>query len=125
MASRLATIASSSGAASRYQYVEAGSTWPSAAESAGSLASTSSRYQLTTLATANECLLWGIPHNRHSFAVASVVNWYREDVDAKLPALSAALGHVDPASTYWYLEAAPELLAIVAKRLATVLSELP
>lgn len=64
---------------------------------------------------------------RHSFAVASVVNWYREgaDVDAKLPALSAALGHVDPASTYWYLEAAPELLAIVAKRLATVLSELP
>lgn len=64
---------------------------------------------------------------RHSFAVASVLRWYREgaDVDAKLPLLSAVLGHVDPASTYWYLEAAPELLAIVADRLGAVLSELP
>ena len=64
---------------------------------------------------------------RHSFAVESVLRWYREgaDVDAKLPLLSAVLGHVDPASTYWYLEAAPELLAIVAERLGEVLGELP
>lgn len=37
---------------------------------------------------------------RHSFAVASLLHWHREgaDVDAKLPLLSAMLGHVDPAS---------------------------
>jgi len=27
------------------------------------------------------------------------------------------LGHVDPAATYWYLSAAPELLAFAAERL--------
>jgi hypothetical protein len=26
------------------------------------------------------------------------------------------MGHTDPASTYWYLTAAPELLALVARR---------
>lgn len=26
-------------------------------------------------------------------------------------------GHVDPASTYWYLSAAPELLAVAGQRL--------
>lgn len=64
---------------------------------------------------------------RHSFAVGTLLHWYREgaDVDAKLPLLSAMLGHVDPASTYWYLEAAPELLAIIADRLGTVLGDLP
>ena len=34
-----------------------------------------------------------------------------EDVDRRMPLLSTYLGHVDPASTYWYLEAVPELLA--------------
>jgi hypothetical protein len=27
------------------------------------------------------------------------------------------LGHVDPASTYWYLEAVPELLEVISRRL--------
>jgi integrase/recombinase XerD len=27
------------------------------------------------------------------------------------------MGHVDPVSTYWYLEASPELLAIARDRL--------
>jgi hypothetical protein len=31
--------------------------------------------------------------------------------------LSTYLGHVDPVSTYWYLQAAPELLALAADRL--------
>jgi hypothetical protein len=31
--------------------------------------------------------------------------------------LSTYLGHVDPASTYWYLEAVPELLQLVGQRL--------
>ena len=56
---------------------------------------------------------------RHSFAVATLLDWYRTgvDVQARLPVLSTWLGHVDPASTYWYLQAAPELLAQAAARL--------
>jgi integrase len=56
---------------------------------------------------------------RHSFAVATLRDWYRAgaDVAAKLPLLSAYLGHVHPASTYWYLSAAPDLLAAAADRL--------
>jgi integrase/recombinase XerD len=52
-----------------------------------------------------------------------LLDWYREgaDVDARLPLLSAMLGHANPASTYWYLQAAPELLALVAERLQHVL----
>ncbi len=45
------------------------------------------------------------PHAlRHSFAVASLLDWYRAgaDVGARLPALSAYMGHVAPAATYWY-----------------------
>ena len=59
------------------------------------------------------------PHDvRHSFAVATLIRWHRtgQDVQALLPALSAQLGHVDPASTYWYLTAVPELLALASKR---------
>lgn len=57
---------------------------------------------------------------RHSFAVRTLLEWYRagEDVEARLPTLSTYLGHRDPRSTYWYLSAAPELLALAAGRLA-------
>ena len=43
----------------------------------------------------------------------TLLDWYRtgEDIDRRMPLLSTYLGHVDPASTYWYLEAVPELLA--------------
>ncbi|MBM0224898.1 tyrosine-type recombinase/integrase [Micromonospora sp. ATA51] len=56
---------------------------------------------------------------RHSFAVATLLHWYRTGavVQALLPSLSAYLGHVAPESTYWYLQAAPELLALAAARL--------
>jgi len=55
---------------------------------------------------------------RHRFAVVTLLGWYRagEDVAAKLPALSTYLGHREPSSTYWYLSAAPELLALAADR---------
>ncbi len=59
------------------------------------------------------------PHDvRHSFAVATLIRWHRtgQDVQALLPALSAQLGHVDPASTFWYLTAVPELLALASAR---------
>jgi integrase/recombinase XerD len=56
---------------------------------------------------------------RHSFAVGCLLRWYRDgvDVQARLPWLSAYLGHKDPRSTYWYLSAAPELLACAARLL--------
>lgn len=60
------------------------------------------------------------PHDlRHTFAVGTLLRWYRDggDVAARLPLLSTYLGHVAPANTYWYLSAAPELLAEAACRL--------
>jgi integrase len=67
----------------------------------------------------------GAPHRprvhdmRHSFAVHTLVRWYRagEDVGALMPRLSTYLGHRDVCSTFWYLSAAPELLALAAGRL--------
>jgi integrase len=60
------------------------------------------------------------PHDvRHTFAVRTLIGWYRTgaDIDAQMPRLSTFLGHVDPASTYWYLQASPELLALARERL--------
>ncbi|MFI7128052.1 tyrosine-type recombinase/integrase [Nonomuraea sp. NPDC050153] len=60
------------------------------------------------------------PHDlRHAFAVATLLDWCRDggDVAARMPLLSAYLGHTEPANTYWYLQAAPELLAEAARRL--------
>jgi integrase len=56
---------------------------------------------------------------RHTFAVRTLLEWYRtgENVEARVPWLSTYLGHRDPRSTYWYLSAAPELLALAAGRL--------
>lgn len=56
---------------------------------------------------------------RHAFAVRTVLDWYAagDDVDRKMPLLSTFLGHADPASTYWYLQAVPELLAVISSRL--------
>jgi integrase/recombinase XerD len=56
---------------------------------------------------------------RHTLAVTSLLGWYRDSVDvrARLPLLSTWLGHADPRHTYWYLSAAPELLALAAERL--------
>ena len=56
---------------------------------------------------------------RHSFAVNVLLDGYHSgaDVQARLPLLSTYLGHVHPANTYWYLSAAPELLALAGSRL--------
>jgi integrase len=62
---------------------------------------------------------------RHTFAVTTLLGWYRggEDVQAKIPSLSTYLGHREPSSTYWYLSAAPELLALAAARQDTAWSK--
>jgi integrase len=56
---------------------------------------------------------------RHSFAVSTLLDWYRHghDVPALLPRLSTYLGHADPKHTFWYMSAAPELLALAGQRL--------
>jgi integrase/recombinase XerD len=48
-----------------------------------------------------------------------LLDWHRagENVDARMPLLSTFLGHVQPSDTYWYLQAAPELLALISHRL--------
>ena len=58
---------------------------------------------------------------RHTFAVTTMLGWYRDgaDIMAQLPLLSTFMGHLSPASTYWYLSASPELLAAAAARLET------
>ncbi len=64
---------------------------------------------------------------RHSFAVRTLLGWYRDggDVAARMPLLSTYLGHVDPAASYWYLSAAPELLALAAERLEQATGDRP
>jgi integrase len=60
------------------------------------------------------------PHDlRHTFAVSTLIGWYRDgrEVEPRMPRLSTFLGHIHPKHTYWYLEAAPELLALAAARL--------
>ena len=59
---------------------------------------------------------------RHSFTVATLIDFYRDggDVAPRLPILSTWLGHVDPKSTYWYLQQVPELLTLAADRLESV-----
>ena len=56
---------------------------------------------------------------RHSFAVRTLLGWYRAglDVEVRLPRLSTYLGHREPRFTYRYLSAVPELLGHAAARL--------
>ena len=55
--------------------------------------------------------------------LASMLDAYRDDIgdgehiQARIALLCTYLGHVNPGSTYWYLQAAPELLALAADRL--------
>ena len=55
---------------------------------------------------------------RHSFAVGTLLRWYREGSDpaAKLVHLSTFLGHVNPASTATYLTITGELLQSAGER---------
>ncbi len=51
--------------------------------------------------------------------MTTVLRWYRDgqDVERRLPVLSAYLGHVEVRDTYWYLSACPQLLAAAKDRL--------
>jgi integrase/recombinase XerD len=56
---------------------------------------------------------------RHAFAVQRLSRWYGQGVDlhARLPWLSAYMGHVDIIGTETYLNTTPELLDLAGKRL--------
>lgn len=58
---------------------------------------------------------------RHTFAVRTMINWYRtgKDPAREMIRLTTYLGHTDPNNTFWYLEAVPELLDLAMAR-ATV-----
>lgn len=55
---------------------------------------------------------------RHTFATTALLQACREntDVDARITVLATYLGHVRPASTYWYFTAVPELLTLTSER---------
>ena len=55
---------------------------------------------------------------RHSFAVRRLTLWHEQgaDVDQRMLALSTYMGHIEISSTYWYLSAVPELMALAGAR---------
>jgi integrase/recombinase XerD len=55
---------------------------------------------------------------RHTFAVQTMINWYRtgKDPAREMIRLTTYLGHTDPDNTFWYLEAVPELLDLAMAR---------
>jgi integrase/recombinase XerD len=55
---------------------------------------------------------------RHTFAVHTIMDWYRRglDPDREMLKLSTYLGHSKPELTYWYIEAIPELLQLACER---------
>jgi integrase/recombinase XerD len=59
---------------------------------------------------------------RHSFAVQTLLDWYRSgmDVERHMPKLATYLGHRHVNDTYWYISAVPELLNLATERLDTL-----
>ena len=57
---------------------------------------------------------------RHTYAVHRLTQWYKQDIDihARLPWLSAYMGHDNVLGTEVYLHATPELLKIASDRFA-------
>jgi integrase len=62
---------------------------------------------------------------RHTFAVRTLVNWYRtgRDPAREMIKLTTYLGHASPEHTYWYIEAVPELLELASRRAEKSLAE--
>jgi len=64
------------------------------------------------------CFLCRHRHKAHGFAVNTIIDGYKAgEPGIRMAILSTYLGHVDPANTYWYLSAAPELLGLAGDRL--------
>lgn len=61
---------------------------------------------------------------RHSFAVRTMLTWYRSGTDPgqEMIKLTTYLGHANPSNTYWYIEAVPELLELASRRVAATVA---
>lgn len=77
------------------------------------------RQLTTTIGLRTETVKPRIHDLRHSFAVRTLTEWHRAGIDVagRMAVLSDYLGHVNPAGTYWYLSASPELMELAAQRL--------
>ena len=55
---------------------------------------------------------------RHTFVCRRLMLWLEHgvDIDNAILALSTYVGHAEPKSTYWYMEAVPELMALTSLR---------
>jgi integrase len=55
---------------------------------------------------------------RHTFVCRRLMLWIEHgvDIDNAILALSTYVGHSEPKSTYWYMEAVPELMALTSLR---------
>ncbi len=89
------------------------SLWPKIAASVNGSAPASA------IRVAAVCRLFRMRNSSHRFAAKTLLHWYRadEDPERRLPILSAYLGHVHVADTYWYLSAWPELMREAMRRL--------
>ena len=55
---------------------------------------------------------------RHTFVCRRLMLWLEQgvNIDNAIMAWSTYVGHVEPKSTYWYMEAVPELMALTSAR---------
>ena len=62
---------------------------------------------------------------RHTFVVRRIAQWQTQgvDVDQAMLSLSTYVGHAEVGNTYWYLSAAPELMAVAAGRFASFVAQ--
>lgn len=62
---------------------------------------------------------------RHTFAVRTMINWYRSGKDParEMIRLTTWLGHIRPENTFWYIEAVPELLELAMARATNLTGE--
>ena len=62
---------------------------------------------------------------RHTFVVRRVMLWHEQgiNVDQAMLSLSTYVGHAEVGNTYWYLSAAPELMAVAADRFASFIAQ--
>ena len=78
------------------------------------------RYHVSSRRQINVCrrLSKRLDNARHSFAVGTLLRWYRSGIDPSLRLihLSTFLGHVNPMSTAWYLTITTELLDAANER---------
>jgi integrase len=60
---------------------------------------------------------------RHTFVVRRLLLWQAQgvDIDRQMLALATYVGHATMTSTYWYLTAVPELMALAADRFEPLL----